>query len=376
VIILLIIISLLAVHYAACAVSINKAIKRIKNDEQDAAPDEFVSVIIPFRNESDNIIQSLESMKVQDYPTEKYEVIYVNDKSDDDSFKKIEDAEKPDNIKVISVPEDYLFDASKIRAVKFGIDNSKGKIIVLTDCDCIHNKTWLNSILNCFDQQTGFVAGPVDFIEENTVFKKVQKLEFAGLILTGAGLIGIDKPIICNSANLAFRKDLYDMLGGFKVESKLSSSADEFLMLEIQKKSNYKIKFCWNKDSIAFSKPTNSVIEFYNQRKRWASKEWLRYGGRILFQLILVYLFFICLIVQTFLGIFISQIFFYSLLISIAFKVISEYQILKNGIGFFYEKKIFHVFPLAEILHIPYILFGGISGLFGKFIWKNRKLNR
>src|ERR1035437_2889942 len=56
---------------------------------QDASiPDEYISIIIPFRNESLNILESLLSIKRQDYQKDKFEAIFVNDFSDDDSFEK------------------------------------------------------------------------------------------------------------------------------------------------------------------------------------------------------------------------------------------------------------------------------------------------
>src|ERR1035437_8685856 len=161
-------------------------------------PDEYISIIIPFRNESLNILESLQSIEGQDYPKDKFEVIFVNDFSDDDPLELLCKVEKSFNIKIISVPEDYAKYQHKKRAIRFGIENSMGSIIVTTDADCIHSTKWLRTLLGQFDDKTGFVSGPVEFIEESTLFNRMQKLEFAGLVLTGAGLIGLNEPIICN----------------------------------------------------------------------------------------------------------------------------------------------------------------------------------
>ena len=352
-----------------------KGINRTKDEKWDAAPEEFISIIIPFRNESENILQSLESIANQDYTKDNYEVIYINDKSVDDSMEKITKADKSCNVKVISVPSYFLSDAGKIRAIKFGIENSNGKIIITTDCDCIHQRDWLSSMIKCFDQKTGFIAGPVVITDGKTLFGKIQKLEFAGLVLAGAGLLGINKPVICNSANLAFKRDAYDLAGGFQIGKDSFSSADEFLMLSIKKKTNYAVKFCWSNDSITSTKASNSVKEFFKQRIRWAGKDWKRYGADILLQLVLVYLFYTGLIVQLIFGIVLSAVFLYSFLASFLIKIFSEYRILKNGKGLFYDRLILKIFFLAEILHIPYILIAGLSGVFSGFNWKKRKFN-
>jgi cellulose synthase/poly-beta-1,6-N-acetylglucosamine synthase-like glycosyltransferase len=375
VIILFIISLILLLHYSVCAIIIAKGINGIIKTGADNFNNEFVSVIIPFRNESENILTSLESMRNLNYSSDKFEVIYVNDKSDDNSLNILTNALNKGNIKVISVPEDYLSDESKIRAVKFGIDNSNGKIIVTTDCDCTHNSNWLTSMVNCFDQNTGFIAGPVDFVDNNSIFKKLQKLEFAGLVLSGAGLIGIKKPIICNSANLAFRKDVYEKIGGFKVDKGLSYSADEYLMIDIHNSSGWKIKFTWNNDAIVKTKAKNSLKDFFHQRQRWANKDWKLFGRGILLHLVIVYLFFTSLVFQFAAGFMISELFFYSLLISLVIKLISEYQILRYGINFLFDKKLLWLLPLAEVLHIPYILISGISGILKISNRKNGRQN-
>lgn len=374
-IIILIVFAILLLYYSTCAIGISKGIKKVKYEKYNNLNDEFVSVIIPFRNESENIPDSLESIKKQNYPKDKFEVIYVNDKSDDDSLVKIENALKEENIQVVSVPENYLSDESKIRAIKFGIENSRGKIIITTDCDCVHHANWLTSMLNCFGKKIGLVTGPVIFIDENPPLKQMQKLEFAGLVLTGAGLIGINKPVICNSANLAFRKNLYDMLGGFKMEKGLSSSADEFLMIDIHNKTDYKIRFCWDNDAVTYTKAVNSLKGFFHQRQRWANKDWKLFGCKTFLQLILVYLFYVGLTLQLILGIFGSELFLYSLLISLILKSVAEFQIIKHGIGFLFDRNILWILPLAEVLHIPYILISGISGIFKKPNMNNRKQN-
>src|SRR5690606_33766417 len=101
------------------------------------------------------------------------------------------------------------------------------------------------------------------------IFEKIQRLEFAGLILAGAGLIGINKPAICNAANASYRKDAYISVNGFDDNLNLSSGDDEILMQKIKQAGKYKIKFYMNKNAIVTSLTNKSFKEFYHQRKRW-----------------------------------------------------------------------------------------------------------
>ncbi len=349
-----------------------KKIKQCKSKELD----EFISVIVPFRNESENILSSLKSLSEQNYPENKFEIIFVNDSSEDNSLQILLNNNKNKNVKVLNVPESFSDNSGKKRAVKYGIKNSIGDIIVTTDADCIHSNNWLLSLLQCMDEKTGFVSGPVEFDDGPSLFSKLQKLEFAGLVLTGAGLIGINKPAICNGANIAYRKKTFLEAGGFNHKMKLSSGDDEILMQNIRKKTDYKIKFCWDPGALVKTSSNEDFSRFYHQRKRWASKGLFYISKLLVFKLILIYLFYLGLVLQLLLGVITSYIFFISFLLSIIIKTLVEYRVVKRGEKLLSLKSVMKLFPFAEILQIPYIIIAGISGLAGNFEWKQRKLKR
>lgn len=363
-------------YYSFFLLEILSGLDKLTSTKGISIPEDFISIIIPFRNESENILGSLRSLENQNYPKEKYEVIYINDSSDDDSLQKILSAQKSSNIKVISVPDDFSTYAHKKRAIRFGISNSTGNIIITTDSDCVHNKKWIQQMVSCFDKETGFVSGPVEFIEEKTLFEKLQKLEFSGLVLTGAGLIGINKPVICNAANIAYRKNAYETVNGFNDQLNLSSGDDELLMQKIWSSGKYRIKFCWNREAIVLTKGNDSLQKFYHQRKRWASKGLFYADKFLIIKLILIFLFYLGLITQIFLSVILSPIFLVSFIISFLIKISFEYLILKKGLNFIFSKKVLRYLPLAELFQIPYIIIAGIAGTFGNYIWKDRRIKR
>ena len=374
--ILLIVFILLLINYIIFLLRIFSGLKNLKSCDVDFMPEDFVTVIIPFRNESENILHSLKSIEAQNYPREKYEVLFVNDFSQDDSLQKISDYKKSDNIKILSVPSDYSMNAHKKRAIRFGIQNAKGKIILTTDADCNHNVDWLKSLLSCMKHDVGFVSGPVEFYSNESFFSKLQKIEFAGLVITGAGLIGSGKPIICNAANIAYRKNAFDKVNGFNDQMNLSSGDDELLMQKIWKETDYKVKFCINKKAIVETDPNRTVKQFYQQRKRWASKGLFYADKFLIVKLILIYLFYVGLLVQLVLGIFFSIYFVFSFIISFFLKALVEFLVLKKGSSVLFDKFFLIPFPIAEIIHLPYIIIAGISGAFGNFKWKNRTVKR
>ncbi len=373
--ILLIIFISLSAYYFYFLFRILSGLNNLNEPKDTSLRPEFISIIIPFRNESHNILQNLESIENLDYPENLFEVIYIDDNSTDNSFNLIKEKLIKENIKVLKLPGE-LSTGNKKRAVNYGIDSSKGEIIVTTDADCVYHRNWLKLLLQYIDAETAFVSGPVSFKDGKSIFSKIQKLEFEGLILTGAGLIGSGKPVICNGANIAYKREAFREVGGFKDNINLASGDDELLMQKLSRETDYKIKFCANREAVVFTESNESIGGFFNQRKRWASKS-LRYqDGRLISELILIFLFYLGLIFQPLLildGFYPLTITF---VISIAVKLLLEFLIIKKGEKFLFNKNSRIIFLLSELFQVPYIIISSISGLFGNFIWKDRRIKR
>ncbi len=374
--ILLLIFFLLLFHYLFFLIKIIRGIKKLSPITSNDKPEEFISIIIPFRNEAENILSNLKSIELQNYSVENYEVIYVNDSSEDNSLEILLKNISAPNIKVISVPEDFSPSAHKKRAIRYGIENSKGEIIVTSDADCTYKPGWLKILVGHFEFNTGFVSGPVEFSGAKSIFSRIQQLEFAGLVLTGAGLISAGNPTICNAANIAYRKKVFDLVGGFKNQMNLSSGDDELLMQKIAKDTNYLVRFSVNKETIVSTSANKTLKDFYQQRKRWASKGLFYQDKFLVIKLLLIYLFYLSLAIQPALIISGNSIFTFSFALSVLFKLIPEYKILSQG-----KKKLFSGLPLklffiAELLHVPYIILAGMFGSFGYYSWKQRHIKR
>ncbi len=374
--ILILIFFILTFYYVSFLSKIYLGLKKLKKQKLNRNINEFVSIVIPFRNETDHILNTLKSIEDQNYPKDKFEAIFVNDNSDDDSLDKILNKQKSSNIKVLSVPKDFSPNAHKKRAIRFGIENAKGEIIVTTDADCIHKENWLSTLLSYFDDKTGFISGPVEFADNKSFFGKLQRIEFAGLVIVGAGLIGSDNPIICNAANIAYRKSTFLDVNGFNDQLNLSSGDDELLMQKIWKQKKYRVKFCPEKEAIVSTNPNKDLKQFYEQRRRWASKG-LFYGDHLLIlKLIAIFLFYLGLISTFAAGIFYNHNFLLIFFIGFLLKILSEYLVLSRGQKLLFSKDLLKPFFQAEAFHIPYIIISGIAGTFGNYQWKSRKIKR
>lgn len=364
-----------SLHYFYFLFEVMKGLKKIKKQKlnSESAP-KFLSVIIPFRNEEKHLAHSLQSLGAQNYPKEMYELIYVDDASDDESVNIIKEHDYNRDVKLIQLHQEGLLTGFKKAAIEKSIQVAHGEIIVTTDADCIHPKNWLQLISNNFDEQTGFLSMPVAFHDEKSFFKKIQKLEFAGLVLAGAGLIGNGTPAICNGANIAFRNSLFKKVGGYEDNKNLSSGDDEFLMQKIFKDTGARVKFLFHSDALVLTHGNNTLKQFYAQRKRWASKGFFYKNKFFVFRLGLIFLFFLALSA----GLFVINRSSLLLIIAAIFfsKILLEYLILREGKDLLGTKlKLTHII-FAEIAHPFYIVAMSIAGTLGGYVWKDRKVKR
>ncbi len=152
---------MLLLFYISFLLKINKGLLKIKSAQSNKfvhENNEFVSVIIPFRNESETIVENLRCLENQNIPIDKYEVIYIDDRSDDDSLQKLKSSISKNNISAYSVENIDHERAHKKRAIELGMEKAKGDIIILTDADCINESTWISSMVAEFSSNTGLTS--------------------------------------------------------------------------------------------------------------------------------------------------------------------------------------------------------------------------
>jgi poly-beta-1,6-N-acetyl-D-glucosamine synthase len=239
------------------------------------AKEKFISVIIAFRNEEASIGQLINDLQQQDYPHDKFEIILVNDYSDDNSIGIITDSLRgPISSKLINNAS-----PGKKSALTEGIRHAVGEIVVTTDADCRMGKEWLRSInASFYEGNIQMTFGPVRFYTDESFFSSIQAIEFSSLIGTGAATAAFGFPTLCNGANLAFAKDAFTETGGYAGNDHIASGDDEFLMRKIEAKYPGGIRFNNNPKSLVTTTPQKSLSDFFNQRLRWAGK-WRHHDG-------------------------------------------------------------------------------------------------
>ena len=351
------------------------------NSPENLASNQTFSIIIPARNEEENIQKCLLDIINQNYNKANFEIIVVDDFSEDGTVNQIENIKKnyPEcKIHIIQLEKMLKvgrYNSYKKLAIEQGILKSSFEWIITTDADCRREENWLQTISSFIDQHKNIklISAPVCFTFNNTFFQKAQTLEFSGLIGIGAACIAHKSPTMCNGANLIYKKAVFNEIGGFKGIDNLASGDDEFLMHKIAEKYPDDIHFLKNKAAIVSTPALAKVSAFLQQRKRWVSKSRNYKNYKLTLLLIAIYIFYVLTLVSFLLGFYDTD-FFIVLGIGLLLKCIPEWIFLRKISTFFNQSKLMKYYLPTLFFQTVYVVIIGIYGNFGKYNWKGRKV--
>ncbi|MFP4058890.1 MAG: glycosyltransferase [Bacteroidales bacterium] len=331
----------------------------------------FISILIPFRNEENNLPVLIESLNNLMYSRSFCEIIFINDHSEDNSVKIIENSHIDFSHSLLHMQESI---EGKKKAIWYGIKASRGDIIITTDADCTHPPGWLKAISGFMSQKNhDFVIGPVLLEEKPGFWNIFQRLEFLSLVASTGGAAGIHKPIMCNGANLAYKKhialNMSHILG-----AKFLSGDDIMILHEIKKTKEIRVGFLKSKQAIIRTKGTSCLLNYIYQRKRWTSKSRFYKDRDTIITALIVSLINFTLLFTFFAGLFnLSLLIVFSIIFLL--KSTIDYFFLKEVSSFFNQKKIMRFLLPVQFIYFFYISFIILISFFGGFEWKNRKVN-
>jgi cellulose synthase/poly-beta-1,6-N-acetylglucosamine synthase-like glycosyltransferase len=329
-------------------------------------PKTKISIIIPARNEEENIGKCLDAILQQDYPKDLFEVIVVDDHSTDNTVDTIAGYANVKCIKLGDYPTDKII-AYKKKALSIGISNSEGELIVTTDADCYMGRFWLKHIAAQYEQDNPvMIVAPVDFTNNNDLVQIFQSLDFMSMqgITVASHKLGLGN--MSNGANLVFTRKAYEAVDGYAGIDHLASGDDYLLMMKLKKSYPSQISYLKTKEAIVKTLPQPTWGSFLQQRIRWASKSGKYNDLKLTLILMLVYLVNLSLFLLAITG---SITIVSQLLIA---KAVVELYYLYPAAGFFNKRKQLMVFPFLQPLHILYIVLAGFLGFVGVYKWKGR----
>ena len=327
------------------------------------------SVLIAARNEEKNIGNLLKSLYNQTFSKELFEVIIIDDHSEDETISIVENflkEHKDINLKFFKAEKE-----GKKHAISQALHLAENELILVTDADCFLKENWIESIVNFYKEENcKMILAPVLLSPAETFFEKIQVLEHLSLIGSTAGSAAIGFPVMCNGANMA-----YERLAAMEVEKQrkdfnIPSGDDMFLMEYFIK--NYgaeNVKFLLSKTAIVKTNTCKNISEFFRQRRRWVSKTKSYTSWKILSTAFVVLFFNLSII-----SLLVSALFSPTLLIPyflLTFlKFLIDYPLLRNITTFMNQKNLLIWTLPLEFVYPFYAVFTAISGMLINVKWK------
>jgi len=331
------------------------------------------SIIIPFRNETNNLLGLLNSVKEIEYNKSLYEIILVDDDSTDNPQKIINQfcADNP-TIDLKTIKNLRQSNSPKKDAISTAITITKYNWIVATDADCILPETWLSSYNTCIcEDNPNMLVAPVSFKSGSPFLHQFQLIDFLSMQGATIGGFGIQQPFMANGANLGYKKDMFLQLNGFKDNDFIASGDDVFLLENFVAHDKSKVLFMKDINALVTTYPTKNWSELIQQRKRWAAKaihfknNFAKSTGALVF-------FANCAI-----GVGLVMSFYYPIFLILLFPkfVIDSLLIFKTA--HLYQNKInlFSYFKTA-LFHPFFTVYIAIISLTSSFVWKDRLFNK
>ena len=337
----------------------------------ESSPQIPLSIVVAIRNEEENISSLLQDLHSQNYPDDLYEIIIVDDHSEDKTsvvVRQIIDKYPEHQIALIQSE-----DKGKKAALAEGIHAATSELIVTTDGDCTMGTEWLSTIATYFAQKRpSLIIAPVVYQNEKRVLQKLFSLDFISLVASGAGSVGAGLPFMGNGANLAFTKRVWQKANSGQNDS-FASGDDVFLIHRIARIFGSKaIHFLKSPSAIVRTNPPAGFYEFFQQRIRWASKA-KGYKSPWAVLVSVTVLMVNLLIALTFFAGFFKAWFFILYGMFVILKLLIDLPLLVEFTGFVNKRKLLTLlFPLALIYPL-YIVMAAFPALFFRFEWKGRK---
>ncbi|WP_114781378.1 glycosyltransferase family 2 protein [Botryobacter ruber] len=326
-----------------------------------------VSVIVAAHNELENLMELLPLLLDQEYP--EYELVVVDDRSDDDTeFYLYELAKQYPFIKIVTIQKTPEYLNAKKYALALGIRAAKYEHLLFTDADCRPcSSHWIAKVQNGYATGADVVLGYSPYVQlkgflnhlirYETFLTAIQYLSQAN---KGHAYMGVGR-------NLSYTKACFFRNKGFASHIKITGGDDDLFIRDAA--NNSKVSIVINKEAQTVSIPKKTFREWLVQKRRHMSvgrvykrDVRIRIGTFVVCNI----LFYVLLLVTPF---------FYSYLAILAAIVALRYLIVLPVYALaarrLEEKIPLLLLPVLDVVYFFNYLFLGVSVLmFKKIRWK------
>ena len=355
---------LLSCLYFIILIAVYAGLGRLKRPSENRF--HSISIIVAARNEEKRILDCLESLEKLDYPREKYEIIFVDDSSEDNTADIINTfCQKNSNWRLIQLEKKSEWLKGKKNALLNGIAQASGEVIFTTDADCRVPPGWLRKMVNYFRSEVSMVLGYSPLIRSGKFYFKLLQFDNLFSSIASAAPTKLGYPFTSVGRNLAYRKDSYENMGGFQALKKFRSGDDVHLTGHFRYQKNGIIDFCADPDTFVQTQIPSSFREVVQQQIRKNSKTFQLSWLSIIFMLTIFFYYLLLIMIPMLLP---STLYLWGVLLFIKFAL--EYVTLLKAANIFKQRDLIPYIPLMQVLYPAYIIFFSIVGTFQFYQWK------
>jgi len=314
---------------------------------------EAVSVVICARNEYYSLERNLPLILEQDYPD--FEVVLVNDESDDDTKDLLNDfSRKYSHLTILNVQKSNNFFKGKKFPLALGIKSAKNELILLTDADCQPvDRNWISSMQQQFDNPgVKIVLGYGGYRKGKGFLNKLIQFDTLMIALQYFSFAKIGIPYMGVGRNLAYRKSFFIEKKGFVNHYHISSGDDDLFVNQNANRKNTKIEFALESHTVSEAK-ADMESWIYQKRRHAKTGKYYKF-----YHIVLLSLFPMTTVAFYSLGAIILLMFphLYTIIVVISLfllRIVSQLVITKKAMVKLNEKNMLFLAPFLEI----YLLF-------------------
>lgn len=356
-------------------------LRRDSKKHEQVFENKTLSILVCARNEQEQIAACLDALLAQNYPKELLEIWVADDRSTDRTPEiLLEYTQKhPETLRILRIDHCPLGLSPKKNALTQIIQKAKGEILLNTDADCIAPANWAKIMVSKFADQVHMVLGRSDFADPaqgRNSFWGFQALDFISHgIVAAAGIAG-GIPINSTGNSLAYRKSSFEAVGGLASVSHIASGDDDLILHKFHRHFPKGIRYCYDVDAAVHTDAPITFTEFWEQRKRWASKT-VYYSPQTIVLLASVFAFYLAILTFPVLAILFGNLTLLWAGVALGgIKFVADAFPLFQGMSAFGRMDLARYYPITAFLHAPYIVAAAAMGVLGKFTWKDGAVSR
>lgn len=191
-----------------------------------------ISIVVSARNEIDALPRCVDALLALDYPGDRVEYVFVNDRSTDGTGEWLEalgaQTKRATVIHTERLPDNGL--EAKARGLAHGIAHATGEWILITDADAQVPRTWARHLMGRVEATTALVGGAGVVVPRHW-WGAVERVTWAFLQSVNIGAAGWGLPVVTIGPNMGIRRSVYVAAGGLeRAQFRIAEDLALFLM--------------------------------------------------------------------------------------------------------------------------------------------------